>query len=324
MRIIRFINFAVPALLITALLLVVLLPMASAQPETAGVDPADIYLPVIFDGAGFGPGTVTGHVIDAVEGTFLDGVEICYFNNDACEYTDENGEYTFTNMPSGYRIFTAEGENFAELTQGTGVFPGEISILNFALSPDDLEDVGQYRIVVIWDEDPKDLDAHLWTPDLIPHDIDGDGIDPDDPLSDHIWNAHKANCSLPGVTACLDKDNRNGFGPETITIKEAQTGTYAYAVQRFEPACGTWPDIYACPTPLEGSGARVQLYDYTGVRQDAFFQVPTIGNDAGYFFWYVFDIEFDVISGELGIVTHNCFTDRPDPIDDPPTCPTPP
>ena len=77
------------------------------------MDPVDIYLPVIFDGAGFGPGTVTGHVIDAVEGTFLDGVEICYFNNDACEYTDENGEYTFTNMPSGYRIFTAEGENFA-------------------------------------------------------------------------------------------------------------------------------------------------------------------------------------------------------------------
>lgn len=218
-----------------------------------------------------------------------------------------------------------------EITRGVYVFPGEINILNFALSPDDLEAVGQYRIVVNWDADPKDLDAHLWTPDLIPWDRNNDGVfyptDPTDPAPrNHIFQEHRADCNsvTVGTTACLDKDNRNGFGPETITIKEAQTGTYYYAVQRYEPACGQWPDDYWCPTPLEGSGAQVQIYDYTGARADAYFPVPTVGNDDERLFWYVFNLDFDVIGGELGINSPNCFTDRPVPIDDPPSCPLPP
>ncbi len=276
-------------------------------------------LPFIARGYNLGTGVVTGEVIDAVSGVLLDGVEICFLHDDRCEFSNENGVYTINNVSSGYRLFETEPDNYAPLLLGKNIKANETNILNFALSTDDLDE-GQYRVVVTWDADPKDLDAHLWTP----YTVDG---------RPHIYQENKGNCVPPEdpgdppiTKACLDKDSRNGYGPETITILENETGIYDYAVQRYEPGC--WDDVnqvpVSCPTPLEGSGAKVQVYDYTGVRQDAYFPVPTSGN-SGYFFWYVFQLEIGSL-GEISLSGENanCFTDRPDPIDDPPTCPAPP
>jgi adhesin/invasin len=276
-------------------------------------------LPFIARGYNLGTGIVTGQVIDAVSGELLDGIEICYLHDDRCEYSDENGNYTILNVASGYRLFETEPENYANLVLGKQVLAETTNILNFALSVDDLED-GQYRFVVTWDADPKDLDAHLWTP----YPVDG---------RPHVYQENKGNCTPPEdpgdpplTKACLDKDNRNGYGPETITILENESGMYYYAVQRYEPGC--WDDVnqvpIPCPTPLEGSGAKVQVYDYNGLRQDAYFPVPTSGN-ASYFYWFVFELEVGPL-GEVSLSGENanCFTDRPDPIDDPPTCPAPP
>ncbi len=105
----------------------------------------------------------------------------------------------------------------------------------------------------------------------------------------------------------------SGFGPETITILEAE-GVYQYAVEKFEPACGNPPGTEFCPTQLEASGAVVRVYDVTGLI--ATFTVPTSGN-TGMRYWYVFDL-----NGPTGeITTTNCFTNAPSPIDSPPTCP---
>jgi uncharacterized protein YfaP (DUF2135 family) len=48
------------------------------------------------------------------------------------------------------------------------VLAGQTSTLDFVLSA--MLEEGQYRVVVTWGNLPRDLDAHLWTPDVsLPH-----------------------------------------------------------------------------------------------------------------------------------------------------------
>lgn len=293
--------------------LLITLSAVSAATRTSGIGQT-VYIPFIPKSYGIGPGIVSGRVIDARTGNPIDGASVTYANQPS-EITDEQGNYTFNNIPAGYQMFTAEANGYLELTQPVRVFPFQSNVLNFALSPDDLESEGQYRIIVTWKDMPPDLDAHLWTPDL----IDG---------RPHVFQGNRGDCTQgTGTTACLDRDEIDGFGPETITILEAQPGTYYYGVLRFEPAClnPTPPPLFIeCPQEIEESGARVQIYDYTGLR--ATYTIPTSGNVDHKKFWYVFQLEFG-LGSEISLTPINggdgCFTDLPSPEDTPPTCPSP-
>ncbi len=271
---------------------------ASAPRSSAGSNPV-VNLPIVAKGFTGGPGTVTGTVRDASTGALLENVEVCYTLD--CADTNSTGVYTLNNVPHGLRWLTATMIDYFDNTRGVLVIPGQTVVQNFVLSPELI--AGQYQIVLTWNAEPPDLDAHLWTPDL----IDG---------RPHVFQENQGNCDPPNplTTACLDFDELNGFGPETITILEAQSGPYAYAVEKFEPSCGSPTNPQNCPTQLDASGAQVQVYDSTGLV--ASFSVPTTGNN-GEFFWYVFDLD-----GDSGTITvKNCFTSRPSPIDSDPTCP---
>lgn len=56
------------------------------------------------------------------------------------------------------------------------------------------------------------------------------------------------NKSPAGANANLDTDAQNGFGPETITIKDWNKGSYCYVVARYSE------------TPKTMAGAVVNLY----------------------------------------------------------------
>jgi hypothetical protein len=82
--------------------------------------------------------------------------------------------------------------------------------LSYAISPV-MQQLDGLRVVLNWGAAPRDLDAHLVS------------------AGEHVyWNQQQ------GDDSTLDVDQRNGYGPETITIRERQGGRrYVYAVHDF-------------------------------------------------------------------------------------------
>ncbi|GLC25492.1 Ig-like domain-containing protein [Roseisolibacter agri] len=128
---------------------------------------------------------------------------------------------------------------------------------DIVLSPIGAPDV--VRIVLTWGSSPSDLDSYLAAPT---------------PSGGRttISFANDGNCAADPFV-CLDVDDVNGGGPETITIVRQQTGTYHYAVNQFS-SDGT----------IATSGARVAVY--VGSRLLRTFTPPAGSGE----WWNVFDI----------------------------------
>ncbi len=226
-----------------------------------------------------GLGSASGKVLDAVTGQGLpaeieirEGVGTKAGPIVASTNADADGNYTVSDLPSGN--YTAEvryinyATNWADLivcgyddgNPGNDDLPDQ----NIVLSP--LAD-GNFRIVLTWGETPKDVDAHLYTPS-----ISGQAY--------HIFyrSACRGDRDAPPY-ADLDIDDRNSFGPETITIAQFAPGTYNYIVHNYggqnDPDDGG--DL--------GSG-RVQVFDETGNLVRTFYSPG-----GGGYFWNVFSID---------------------------------
>jgi hypothetical protein len=90
---------------------------------------------------------------------------------------------------------------------------GTLFLNRFSISPS--IPLKHMRVVLDWGENPRDLDAHLVKKD-----------------SYHISYRHKKKAA-DGV-AILDRDDTNGFGPETITVTSLDyNGEYEYYVEDF-------------------------------------------------------------------------------------------
>ncbi len=103
--------------------------------------------------------------------------------------------------------------------------------LTYAISPV-MKNLDGVRIVLSWGSSPQDLDSHLWY------------------RNQHVFFNQKESRN-----AQLDVDDVDGYGPETITIREKVFGEeYVYAVH----------DYSNKSTPssrgLSGSGAKVFVY----------------------------------------------------------------
>ncbi|WP_115717545.1 YfaP family protein [Gallaecimonas mangrovi] len=111
------------------------------------------------------------------------------------------------------------------------VMPCPCSGLTYALSPI-MNDLNQVRVVLTWAGEPRDLDAHLRM------------------FGEHIYFGHRKD-----VSARLDVDNYNYFGPETITFKSGLLGQrYVYAVNDKT----NWHKLTSYA--LSNSKAKVQVY----------------------------------------------------------------
>lgn len=131
----------------------------------------------------------------------------------------------------------------------------------------------RFRVVLSWDENPEDLDAHLITPS-----IGG--------LQYHIYFANKYSGSIDTVPyAELDVDDRDSYGPETITIHQLQSGTYHYFVNH-----------YSGSGNLTTSGAMVKVYTENVLYRS--FSAPTTGSPVDDWNWHVFQID-----GDTGTIT---------------------
>lgn len=155
-------------------------------------------------------GLLTLRFYNAVDGEPIPEASI-YIQDIGAFTTDMEGKVRFENPGEDGRYpfrFTKEGyiteEDVFEIIANT------IFYYRFSMSPK--INLGTYRIVLEWDKKPEDLDAHL---------VKGDAY--------HISYRHMLS-TRDGKTR-LDRDDRDGYGPETITIEDVDDhGEYEYYV----------------------------------------------------------------------------------------------
>ncbi|MDF2722088.1 MAG: hypothetical protein K0Q59_1763 [Paenibacillus sp.] len=140
------------------------------------------------------------------------------------------GDYTGKLIAQG---FEAQGYNI-HVSRNDGTIHVLIAVANLLLD--------EYRIVLTWDESPRDLDSHLIGPD------GSGGIF-------HVYYGYKIATNGSGQEiAKLNHDDTNSNGNETVTIMTVAGnvyGTYKYYVHNYSSYEGT---------PLVGSTARVQVF----------------------------------------------------------------
>jgi len=121
--------------------------------------------------------------------------------------------------------------------------------------------IGQLRVVLEWDEKPADLDAHFVK--------DGDY---------HI-SYRNMMISDDGI-ARLDRDDRDGYGPETITVKRIDNGdSYSFYVHNYSNK------NKANSNKLSNSKANIKVYGDNKLLES--FNIPI---DTQGVYWQVFTI----------------------------------
>jgi hypothetical protein len=280
--------------------------------------PADVtvvsLLPITLKLSAFGNGTVTGSVINASLATDVPGAQVCWGSN--CVLTNAGGEYTLENVANGYQTLNASAAGFVSADQVTYVVAKTVNYQNIAIIPDVKASGLQYRIMTTWDRTPcwpdpngvdcwqNDLDDHMWMSAI------------SQPINYHIgyyfhYNPESeqdqywldiGDCrGFPN--ACLERDAQEGYGPETIGIRQSEVSIYYFGVRNYNQGQPGVP-------PISQTGVLVRLYNITGLART--YEVPLNAGDKN--FWYVFSL-----NGATGEITdRNCIIDY---IDDPPVCP---
>ncbi len=133
--------------------------------------------------------------------------------------------------------------------------------------------IGQLRIVLEWNKKPSDIDAHF---------VKKGGY--------HI-SYRNMTASSDGL-AVLDRDDRDGYGPETITVKQVdKNAEYRFYVFDYSDRDHPRSD------KLSRSGAIVRVYGNNKLLKT--FEVPT---DTEGDFWQVFSITHGQINAVNNVV----------------------
>lgn len=236
------------------------------------------------EGAQNAPGHASGTITSALTGQSLEGIHLTVrngWNNTtvgdvvATGVTDANGSYFF-DLPVGNYTIYATRDGYISIVINIIVTVDGVSSQNGSISP--VVTSGDYRVVLTWGENPKDLDSHLSgeTSSGSPY---------------HVYYSDK-DAYDGGTRVCnLDVDDTTSYGPETVTLTTTEGRSYYYYVHRFSGSGS-----------LATSGAIVRLY-----RGDALlanFNVPTDQGTAD--IWNVFAIK----DGQ--IVIRDTITGTPD------------
>lgn len=219
-------------------------------------------------------GTVTGRVIDATTGqpvrvpVTLTRIASTYGAVGSASGVDSLAAFAGTHgtVQPGATFSQPTGATATLLARAAGYVDALVYVAStgaptaaqdIVLSPIGAADVT--RIVLTWGDTPRDLDSYVAGPTA----AGGRFV---------VYYGDPGSCTSDPFV-CLDVDDTNGFGPETITIGRPQNGTYRYVVRRFS-STGT----------IAASGARVSVY--VGARLIRSF-TPPAGDGA---YWNVFDL----------------------------------
>ena len=199
--------------------------------------------------------SLSGTVVDASTAEPISGAAISVGEGTYTTTTNTAGQYRFENIIVGSYAVSASMSGYTSSTESVALEEGNPSTLNFALS-ETIVNSDEYRIVLTWVSTPRDLDSHIWTPD-----------------GGHVCYYSMGSEIYPPYTQ-LDVDDMTSGGPETITIYQAQDGTYTYAVHNF-----------SYELTISDSGATVEVYGESGLIQK--WDVP----DGDGRWWNVFTLD---------------------------------
>lgn len=216
-------------------------------------------------------GIISGIVTNAVDGSVLEGALVTI--GEESMTTDDNGQYEFyLSLESGAYDVSSNLDLFCPYYGYFEISDDNVSnsfIFNFSLSP--FPEPGEIRMVLNWGATPRDMDSHLKTPE-----IEGD--------VHHIMYSNRGS-SNSAPYATLDVDDTDGYGPETMTIKQSFSGTYIYYIYQ-----------YSSTGSLQESGASIQMFNSPTCDGERI-QVPKEGSGR---YWYVCNIDGD--SGGITVV----------------------
>ncbi len=182
--------------------------------------------------------SLVGQVVNAVNKEPVPDAEVRIVGKDLAATTNSEGWFRLEGAPSGVVPIEVSAPGFTAERFDWELAAGGERAIRVVLSPG-LEE-GQIRVVLTWDDEPADLDAHLKGP--LP---DGEEF--------HVYFHEKGDLKSRQFVR-LDVDDQDGQGPETITVVGVLPGTYRYFVHdytnRDDPQT----------TSLARSGAEVKVY----------------------------------------------------------------
>lgn len=266
---------------------------------SADVGEQDVVLdPVVLRGNA----TITGQIVDAQTGNGTPDATVIFVRTgdgasnasswrphadvgddetaDLVVETDEEGNYTINDAPTGAFELIIRREGYAEdRVENVVIGEGENNVDPRPIT-EELED-GEIRIVLSWGENPRDLDSHLTGP----------------LADDSRFHVAFFNRTPEGSNANLDRDDTTSFGPETITVTALRDGMYRYSVHNFSNQSEDGGvGIYESP-------AEVRFYDDDGLID--VYSPPEAEEDDGNT-WRVF--EFTVDNGTVTLDDANGAT----------------
>jgi hypothetical protein len=187
--------------------------------------------------------------------------------------TNAQGVATFTGLPQGFFGVSAAAAEYVTSSQIALLQCTTPNQLAVALSPTTGVSgglvAGQFRVVLTWGENPRDIDSHLTGPSA---------------TSDDRWHVYFGN-KQAGDMCALDVDDTSSFGPETVTCpptiddtgKVLRPGVYRYSVHH-----------YSGTQDIGTSGANVRLE--LGNGQSYSFTPPTASYAGSGDVWTVFEL----------------------------------
>lgn len=200
-------------------------------PSPAGPAAADLSLRL-------GDGVLDGQVVNATDNQPVSNAQVRIAGTPLSTHTDAEGHFRIPGAPTGLLPIEISADGFTTDRFQREVTAAAETFVRVALSPG--MEKGQIRIVLTWGNVPKDLDAHLEGP--LP---DGQRF--------HVDYRHQGDLRSREFV-CLDVDDRNGEGPETITVLGVLPGVYRYYVYDFSNRHDPQS------TALARSGAEVKVY----------------------------------------------------------------
>lgn len=207
--------------------------------------------------------TFSIYFFNVVTGDPVSGAKVM-FENMGTFSTDTSGKITFPKQPNGSikAIFRKEG--FISAIYGIDITSETIFRNRFIASP--IMEDEQFRIALSWDKQPDDLDIHFI-----------------EKKSYHI--SYRNSRVLNDGTGQLDRDDMDGYGPESITVSqldpESEYSCYVYKYTNKKN-----PSTY----PLSSSKATIWVFRNNRLLYT--FHIPTSQKGDT---WNVFKI----INGEI-------------------------
>ncbi|MDR0706731.1 MAG: hypothetical protein LBF60_02460 [Treponema sp.] len=149
--------------------------------------------------------------------------------------TDREGIIAFPEQEDGFYTLTFSKAGFISTLIEFEVKLNNVFESRFSMSP--VMPGGYFRITLDWGENPSDLDLHF---------------EQEGGYHISFWNMRGA----ADGSAALDRDDRNGFGPETITVMELDASR-VYHVYAHDYTNGR----SASSRALSKSGTTVRIYN---------------------------------------------------------------